>query len=779
MRRFLFALLPTVAALGFVGCAGEERVTQNLANQLARQRRVAGVFDLSRDALSSLDVGVWYGPERIPDGSDWVWMHGESGQIPLTIQDPDANVMLLAVRPPASGPRRVRVTLEDRQLGEVTIERMAVLRLDLPPELVSVGVRTIGFEALGDEVPAGERSFALDYVALVPAADEPAKLVAENLRALAERPRRTWEGVALELVENESTEITFLTPDDGEVQLDLRGQPGARLHVRLAGAAETGEATGPVIEDVVELEVEARAASYSLADLEGSRTRLSLYVPPAGGSVQVASAGLTGRRKPTSVVFIVVDTLRADHIVSDDVDTPNLDRLAADGALFESAFAHAPTTLPSHTALLSSRYPHLTGVVGNGQRVTTDLPLFQEWLQLHGYDTRGVIGIGTLWTPIKGHGLDRGFDAFDDYTRHQPRADNVLSRLPKQLYGLSREDPFFLFVHFSDPHVPYNAHGSADRRATLHIDGSQMEEFGISEMVSWEDTLTLSPGTHSLVIESDDELQVRRLDVKDGSRWLEFETLAGGILTTGSMRRFEVRFEVTGEAEREISFSAWFHDRPAGLDDVKQRYALEVEYSDEAVGEVLRLLEEQGLYDSSLIVFTSDHGEELGEHGHVGHIEHLYDGMIQVPLIIKPPAGDDDLDAMRSLSSRVFRHIDVVPTVLYLMDLPDLPGQMGQPIHVGRPREHFSETHKPTAQNDIYSLRDDAYKLIYNATRKKFEMYDLKADPEEMVDIYDERNGERRAWVEILRDVSVGELPEMGAIVDPDLALRLRALGYN
>jgi len=81
-----------------------------------------------------------------------------------------------------------------------------------------------------------------------------------------------------------------------------------------------------------------------------------------------------------NVLMIVIDTLRADHVFdrAGAIDTPNLDRLAADGVAFERAFSHTSWTLPSHTALFSSRYPYQTGVVLNAQRVPEDLPLLAE-----------------------------------------------------------------------------------------------------------------------------------------------------------------------------------------------------------------------------------------------------------------------------------------------------------------------------------------------------------------------------------------------------------------
>ena len=103
-------------------------------------------------------------------------------------------------------------------------------------------------------------------------------------------------------------------------------------------------------------------------------------------------------RKRPSVVLIVVDTLRADAVLDPrgQCDTPNIDALARDGVAFERAFSHAPMTLPSHTALFSSRPPFETGVFNNWQPVREDLPLLAQWLEEYGYQTHAVISLGTL-----------------------------------------------------------------------------------------------------------------------------------------------------------------------------------------------------------------------------------------------------------------------------------------------------------------------------------------------------------------------------------------------
>ena len=199
--------------------------------------------------------------------------------------------------------------------------------------------------------------------------------------------------------------------------------------------------------------------------------------------------------KKRSVILIVVDTLRADHVGPGIVETPSLTQLAADGVKFDHAFSHAPMTLPSHTALFSSRPPFETGVLNNYQDVPEELPLLAEHMQSLGYRTQGVVSLGTL-NPRKGQGsgLDRGFDSYDLDYWHMDLASNALERMTSHLDELRQAEPFFLFAHFSDPHRPYNAHEGEGLMAGVVLDGEELASVTLSDMTQWEREIELDVG---------------------------------------------------------------------------------------------------------------------------------------------------------------------------------------------------------------------------------------------------------------------------------------------
>ena len=191
----------------------------------------------------------------------------------------------------------------------------------------------------------------------------------------------------------------------------------------------------------------------------------------ACGSALTACAGPgsdgrleSGLARP-NVVLISIDTLRSDRLPAygyDGVDTPAIDRLAADGVMFERAFTHVNVTLPSHVSLFSGLLPPQHGVRDNvGYRLGDAVPTLATELGRHGYATGGFVSSYVLraWT-----GIGRGFDVYDD---------GVGFQTARQLWELQRPgmetlaaasdwlddvaaSPFFLFLHLYEPHAPYS-----------------------------------------------------------------------------------------------------------------------------------------------------------------------------------------------------------------------------------------------------------------------------------------------------------------------------------
>ena len=172
-----------------------------------------------------------------------------------------------------------------------------------------------------------------------------------------------------------------------------------------------------------------------------------------------------------NVLLVTLDTVRADHLPIhgyEGVKTPNMDRLAADGVVFNNAIAPTPLTLPSHTSILTGTYPLFHGVRNNGDfHAAPELTTAAEMFKSAGYSTAAFVGAYVLDSRF---GLDQGFDLYDDdmvdgrqvpsnFMFKDRRAGNVVRRVREWLdqweADAAANKPFFLWVHLYDPHAEY------------------------------------------------------------------------------------------------------------------------------------------------------------------------------------------------------------------------------------------------------------------------------------------------------------------------------------
>ncbi|HTM26435.1 MAG TPA: sulfatase-like hydrolase/transferase [Vicinamibacterales bacterium] len=169
---------------------------------------------------------------------------------------------------------------------------------------------------------------------------------------------------------------------------------------------------------------------------------------------------------PGPIVLISIDTLRADHLPAygyTKVRTPNIDTLAAEGVVFEHAWSHAPQTLPAHTSLLSGQLPFEHGVRDNvGFTVKKGQWFIQRALQERGWPTGGFVSAYVLRAAT---GINQGFDTYDSdmpassgersIGQVQRGGDKTLAAAISWIDARDRAKPFFLFLHFYEPHKPY------------------------------------------------------------------------------------------------------------------------------------------------------------------------------------------------------------------------------------------------------------------------------------------------------------------------------------
>lgn len=190
----------------------------------------------------------------------------------------------------------------------------------------------------------------------------------------------------------------------------------------------------------------------------------------AGAGVEAsAGGGPAGEEPPRHVVVITLDTTRADHmgfLGNGWIETPALDGLARESIVFEDCMVTAPSTLASHTSLFTGKYPHHHGVPQNGFMVNGENVTLAEVLSQAGFRTVGFIASFPLSKRFNfAQGFDHYDESFDLYgstaqqnQRNQRRAREVTSDTIAYLEQQGIPERLFLFVHYFDPHAPYDAY---------------------------------------------------------------------------------------------------------------------------------------------------------------------------------------------------------------------------------------------------------------------------------------------------------------------------------
>jgi arylsulfatase len=293
-----------------------------------------------------------------------------------------------------------------------------------------------------------------------------------------------------------------------------------------------------------------------------------------------------GRPPPRNLVLITVDTLRADHLGAYGSElgaTPHLDRLADQSLVFKVAYAPASFTRPSIAALLTGLYPTEAGVRTNVSLVPSDVDSLAQVLRSQGWKTGAVVSNFVL---RKESGLARGFDRYDDdfpdaeASRGIPEkgghATTAAGVAMLEQLRAAGDGPFFLWVHYQDPHGPYTPPASLRER--------------------------FLPGAEA---------------APDGGRELP-------VAESQSARSAIPRYQLL-EGRRDVAF-------------YRAGYAGEVAAVDAAIGELLRAVDEAGPSETTVVAFTSDHGESLGEDDFwFGHGELVSDALTRVPLLLRVP----------------------------------------------------------------------------------------------------------------------------------------------
>ena len=557
-------------------------------------------------------------------------------------------------------------------------------------------------------------------------------------------------GAGLELAASGHAEVSLHR--DGRTEplvgaRDLRG--GARVHVDLS----------PLEGSVVDI---------GLAALHGE----VLWQRPVITGDQPAPAA------PPNVVVIVADTLRADYVGSygAPLHTPNIDRLAKTGVRFARAYSAAASTVPAHSSLFTGLQPSQHGALTNDHVLGEGHLTTAEVLEQRGVHTAAFVSLGVLQDIF---GLDQGFAEYrDHFATDWWRTGDEISDAAIEWLERGDRAPYFLWLHYSDPHEPYSPPGRDPIPLELTLGGRI-----VGRLVT--DERSHSFPIHLATAESDVAIRA----VGSGRRFRIAEALTFDAEVRADCR-VGCEYHVEAGASAELTL---VNPRGGAIDTqlvlraspvktievIRDDYAGEVEFLDAQVGRVLSALEQKGELAKTIVVFTSDHGEGLGDHGEIGHVNQLYDPILRVPLIVSYPAG---LAGGRVVEDPV-SIVDVSATLFDLMEMAGPPGWPGRSLlplldGVTAPWPVFAATYRPAASRDLVAVVKHRFKLIAEIGGAQ-ELYDLRVDPGEHHDQSASRASRLGRLAADLAPFLSPPVTENGlASLSEEERAKLRALGY-
>ncbi len=456
--------------------------------------------------------------------------------------------------------------------------------------------------------------------------------------------------------------------------------------------------------------------------------KYGLYGSLAAGltsSLWLSGCGRRRRKKGLDVILIAIDTLRVDHLGCYGYHrntSPNIDRFVEDSLLFENCLAQASETWSSFASILSGFLPHETKVIDT-KRLLTAVETLPKILQRQGYKTVGVVSNYSL---KRQRGWQQGFTIFDDTLDDL----ELVRSLPERI---------------------------AERTTNRAIE--LLEQ-------SYKDPLFM---------------------------WIHYQDPHGPYTPPP---RFAGLFRNPNQKPRilRVNDSVSGH---AGIPDYQNlepnrdfyhyvnQYDGEIRYADVHFKRLIDALKKFGLYDDALIIFTSDHGEEMGEHNYFFvHGNSLYNSLTHVPLAIKY---GKELTGKRT---DFVQHIDIVPTVLNMLGLKTNGRFRGYDLREQKAakREIFAEVDEWGVEGGKkLSVVVDGFKLIYTPEFQQYQLFNLKTDPHEEYDLINDNNyRERTENLEVRLKRIRGEdflglpvppLKEARKLNDEEIK-KLKSLGY-
>jgi len=491
-----------------------------------------------------------------------------------------------------------------------------------------------------------------------------------------------------------------------------------------------------------------------------------------------------------NILFLVLDAVRIDHCSTYGYEretTPTMTRLASEGVRYDHAFAPSIWTPTVHGAIFTGMYPSHTGIYGNSLGIPDDLETLPEALTRNGYSTFAASAGAHI---RRSRGYARGVDDYVETRRvgadldfaRKVMADRsfakqvafMLTRGPddKTRYKYDRlerfidgavddGDPFFGFINAKTAHQPFNP---PRPYKAMFSEGFERPRWELLERALEK------LGRETQDVAGYDVDRVRQVAHSGGD----------GVLA----------------GEIELTDDEW--------DVVKAWYDGAIRYLDDLIGELMTFLQQKGVYDDTMVVITSDHGDNFGDHGLTSHLFSLYDSLVHVPLVVKPAREIDGADQPGTAIDNQVSLMDLHPTFLEVAgespteyDLTEsLLGFEERRYHdyifaeyagfdgpLERLKRKYSDFDASQFARPLQSVRDNSHKLILTGLLDgdyDRELYAWRDDPDETDDRAEEEPTVADRLETVLRDhlEPLDSPGEFSAPNDEELEEQLKDLGY-
>ena len=483
-------------------------------------------------------------------------------------------------------------------------------------------------------------------------------------------------------------------------------------------------------------------------------------------SIALCAFGCTGHQpgsegKKPNIIFIMAD----DHATqalscygSRINETANIDILAKEGMVFNNAFVTNSICAPSRAVILTGKHSHMNGVRDNHGRFDSSQVSFPKILQKNGYRT-ALVGKWHLksepsgfdyWNILPGQGdyyNPRFINNGSDTSYHGYVTDIITDITLEWLSSQQKSEPFLLMVHHKAPHrnwMPDSKHLDVFDSIEFPQPVSFHDDYSGKEHLK-QQQLTIA---HHMDILYDLKIPCDTCPVADVNRWsrsgyrkqmMDMDTEQVTSWNNGYRQEIDQYYSSSFTEEELVD---WKFQR------YLQDYLRCILSIDENVGRILKYLDQHGLADNTVVVYTSDQGFFLGEHG-LFDKRYMYEESLRTPLIIKYPGGIKT----GMICHELVQNLDIAPSFLELagVDIPDeMQGRSLFPLFESpalqdwRDAVYYQFYESGWGVPQHYGIRTNSHKLIHFLNEPDtWELYDLESDPHEMINLYyDPANGE-------------------------------------